>query len=109
MGDWIVMVIMACVTINGESKNQEIGLAINKQSELIIIIPEVLDIHLKRKGQVNDFALFADKDGKLYSLFTIYRKDEFVFFLSEVERKPVSEHNSSRRDSDAYIAVQSFV
>jgi len=109
MGEWVVVIMMACVTLNGESKNQEIGLAINKQSELMVVVPSVLDIHLKRKEQMEDYVLFSDDQGKLYSLLTIYEKNKFIFFITEVEEKVPSPKERWIAKPNSYQAVQSFI
>ena len=111
MNEWIITILLACVTIDGKRDYQQVGFATNKD-ELIIVLPPSLNVRLRRKDKVNDIYILADSVNNPYSIQFIYERQEFIFFIQQLEEnkdkglnklpfKPVKSYIVATADSKA--------
>jgi hypothetical protein len=85
MGEWVVVILLACVSSNGISENKEVGFGVNPKGEIIIISPPGLDVHLKLKRKMEDVVLMSDDNDHLYSIRSSVIEGKFILFLNELE------------------------
>jgi hypothetical protein len=110
MGEWVIVILLACVSSNGISENKEVGFGLNPKGEIIIISPPFLDVHLKPKKKIQDALLMADENDHLYSIRTSVVDGKFIFFLNElVPVKNRLDGHSNWIEFDSYKSLSSTV
>jgi len=110
MGDWVVVILLACITVDGETKNQEVGFATNQKHELVIVSPPWLDVKLKRKEKHDEYYLMEDEKGNPYYIQSIFLNGKFILFIHELKKR----HAPSKKERlhlipPGYRAVNSYV
>jgi hypothetical protein len=85
MGEWVIVILLACVSSNGISENKEVGFGINPKGEIIIISPPGIDVHLKPRRKMEQVILMSDDNNRLYSIRSSVVDGKFILFLNELE------------------------
>jgi hypothetical protein len=107
MGEWVVVILLACVSSNGISENKEVGFGMNSKGEIIIISPPGLDVHLKPKKKMEDLILMTDDNDRPYSIRTSVIDGKFILFINELEAVKIK--YAPTIDLDTYRSLSSIV
>jgi hypothetical protein len=107
MGEWVILILLACVSSEGISENKEVGFGFNPKGEMIIISPPMLDVHLKRKQRLEDVTLMTDENDHLYSIKSNVIDGKFILIINELEKIKVKYSNTI--DLNTYRSLNSTI
>jgi hypothetical protein len=109
MSEWVIIVLLASVTVNGECKNQQVGFAVNEK-EIVIVAPPFLDVRLKRKEKMANYTLLVDENNVPYSLTSVHEDGKFAFFINELKEKKIIKRKWMKGYTlSDYEAVKSYM
>jgi hypothetical protein len=107
MGEWVIVILLACVSSEGISENKEVGFGFNPKGEMIILSPPMLDLHLKKKKRLEDVTIMSDENNHLYSIKSNLIDGKFIFIINELETVKVKYSNNI--ELDTYRSLSSMV
>jgi hypothetical protein len=107
MGEWVIVILLACVSSEGISENKEVGFGFNPKGEMIILSPPMLDLHLKKKKRLEDVTIMSDENDHLYSIKSNLIDGKFIFIINELETVKVKYSNNI--ELDTYRSLSSMV